>query len=123
MNSPLTIGGYSLSRGRSYAAKGRYVMSGVPRAFSRQGAVELEVLESALQPKFSLASEPEIAATHTWLDTFDWRLHSAGISLGFVDDGPLTMQLPDGTRLQAPRAGVKWPASRTRCRTDGCVMR
>jgi CHAD domain-containing protein len=85
-------------------------MSGVPRAFSQQGAVELEVVESALQPKFSLASEPESAATHTWLDTFDWRLHSAGISLGFVDDGPLIMQLPDGTRLQAPRAGVKWPA-------------
>jgi CHAD domain-containing protein len=81
-----------------------------PRAFSKQGAVELDAVESALRPTFSLASEPESAAAHTWLDTFDWRLHSAGISLGFIDDGPLTMQFPDGTRLQAPRAGVKWPA-------------
>jgi CHAD domain-containing protein len=85
-------------------------MGNGPRAFSKQGAVELEVVESALRPKFSLASEPENAATHTWLDTFDWRLHAAGISLEVVDDGPLIMQFPDGTRLQAPRAGVKWPA-------------
>ncbi|MGA8332521.1 MAG: hypothetical protein WB777_25030, partial [Mycobacterium sp.] len=85
-------------------------MGTIPRAFSTKGAVELEVVESALRPTFSLATEPESAATQTWLDTFDWRLHSAGISLGYVDDGPLTMQFPDGTRLQARRAGVKWPA-------------
>ena len=80
------------------------------RAFSKQGAVDDDAVAAALQPSFSLASGPEGETTHTWLDTFDWRLHSAGVCLEFVDDGPLIMQLPDGTRLQAPRTGVKWPA-------------
>ena len=52
----------------------------------------------------------EATVSHTWLDTFDWRLHSAGISLQFADGGPLVMQRPDGARLHAPLAGVKWPA-------------
>jgi CHAD domain-containing protein len=85
-------------------------MGDVPRAFSKQGAVDVEAVAAALQPKFVLAAGPENAVSHTWLDTFDWRLHSAGISLEFVDDGPLIMQFPDGGRLQAPVAGVKWPA-------------
>jgi len=85
-------------------------MGDVPRAFSKQGAVDVEAVAAALQPKFVLAAGPENAVSHTWLDTFDWRLHSAGISLEFVDDGPLIMQFPDGGRLQAPLAGVKWPA-------------
>src|SRR5271156_5855010 len=85
-------------------------MGNVPRAFSKEGAVEVEAVAAALQPKFALAAGPEKTVSHTWLDTFDWRLHSAGISLEYVDDGPLIMQFPDGARLQAPPAGVKWPA-------------
>jgi len=79
------------------------------RVFSKQGAVEVEAVAAALQPKFALAAGPERGVSHTWLDTFDWRLHSAGISLEYVDDGPLIMQFPDGSRLQGPRA-KKWPA-------------
>jgi CHAD domain-containing protein len=79
------------------------------RVFSKQGAVEVEAVAAALQPKFALAAGPERAVAHTWLDTFDWRLHSAGISLEYIDDGPLIMQFPDGSRLQGPRAR-KWPA-------------
>jgi CHAD domain-containing protein len=79
------------------------------RVFSKQGAVEVEAVAAALQPKFALAAGPERAVSRTWLDTFDWRLHSAGISLEYVDDGPLIMQFPDGSRLQGPRAR-KWPA-------------
>ncbi|MGC2348295.1 MAG: hypothetical protein WA630_30770, partial [Mycobacterium sp.] len=85
-------------------------MGDVPRAFIKQGAVEVEAVAAALQPEFALAVGPEKTVSHTWLDTFDWRLHSAGITLEFVDDGPLIMQSPDGGRLQASRAGVKWPA-------------
>ena len=80
-------------------------MGDVPRAFIKQGAVEVEAVAAALQPEFALAVGPEKTVSHTWLDTFDWRLHSAGITLEFVDDGPLIMQSPDGGRLQAPRAG------------------
>ena len=85
-------------------------MGNVPRAFSKEGAVEVEAVAAALQPRFALAAGPEKAVSHTWLDTFDWRLHSAGISLEYVDGGPLILQLPDGSRLQAPLAGLKWPA-------------
>jgi CHAD domain-containing protein len=85
-------------------------MSGTSRAFSKEGAVDVDAVAAALRPKFELASGPEQTASHTWLDTFDWRLHSAGISLHFADAGPLIMELSDGSRLQAPLAGVKWPA-------------
>jgi CHAD domain-containing protein len=79
------------------------------RAFTKQGAVELDAIAAALQPKFTITAGPEIEVSHTWLDTFDWRLHEAGISLEYLDDGPLIMHLPDGNRLQGPRA-KKWPA-------------
>ncbi|HZC11005.1 MAG TPA: CHAD domain-containing protein [Mycobacterium sp.] len=79
------------------------------RAFTKQGAVELDAIAAALQPKFTITAGPEIEVSHTWLDTFDWRLHEAGISLEYLDDGPLIMQFPDGNRLQGPRA-KKWPA-------------
>jgi len=79
------------------------------RAFSRQGAVDVEAVEAALRPKFLLVAGPERTVSHTWLDTFDWRLHEAGISLEYIDGGPLIMQFPDGNRLQGPRP-KKWPA-------------
>jgi CHAD domain-containing protein len=85
-------------------------MNGVPRAFSKEGAVEVEAVAAALQPRFTVAAGEQTTVSRTWLDTFDWRLHSAGISLQYADGGPLVMQFPDGTRLQAPLAGVKWPA-------------
>jgi len=79
------------------------------RAFTKQGAVEIDAIAAALQPKFTITAGPETEVSHTWLDTFDWRLHEAGISLEYLDDGPLIMQFPDGNRLQGPRA-KKWPA-------------
>src|ERR1700684_1649132 len=85
-------------------------MGDVPRAFSKQGTVDVEAVAAALQPKFVLAAGPEKTVSHTWLDTFDWRLHSAGISLEYLDDGPLTMQCADGTRLQGPLHAKKCPA-------------
>jgi CHAD domain-containing protein len=79
------------------------------RAFTKQGAVEIDAIAAALQPKFTITAGPETEVSHTWLDTFDWRLHEAGISLEYLDDGPLLMQFPDGNRLQGPRV-KKWPA-------------
>jgi CHAD domain-containing protein len=85
-------------------------MERTTRAFSKEGAVEVEAVAAALQPRFAVAAGPEQTVSRTWLDTFDWRLHSAGVSLEYVDGGPLILQLPDGSRLQAPLAGLKWPA-------------
>ncbi len=85
-------------------------MSGTSRAFSREGAIDLDVIAAALRTKFTLAAGAQHTASRIWLDTFDWRLHSAGLSLHYVDAGPLVLELADGVRLQAPSAGMKWPA-------------
>jgi CHAD domain-containing protein len=86
-------------------------MSGTSRAFSKEGAVEVDAIAAALRPRFTVVAGEQAAVSRTtWLDTFDWRLHSAGISLQYADGGPLIMQFPDGARLQAPLTGVKWPA-------------
>jgi CHAD domain-containing protein len=85
-------------------------MSGISRAFSKEGAVDVETVAAALQPRFTVTAGETTTVSRTWLDTFDWRLHSAGISLQYAGGGPLVMQFPDGARLQAPLAGVKWPA-------------
>jgi CHAD domain-containing protein len=85
-------------------------MSGISRAFSKEGAVDVEAVAAALEPRFTVTTGEKLTVSRTWLDTFDWRLHSAGISLEFADGGPLVMQFPDGARLQAPLDGVTWPA-------------
>lgn len=78
-------------------------------AFSKPGAVDVDAVEAALGPKFALAAGPQRSVAHTWLDTFDWRLHAAGISLEYLNNGPLILEFPDGSRLQGPRPR-KWPA-------------
>lgn len=85
-------------------------MAKISRAFSKRGAVAAEAVATALQPRFAVAVGPERTVSHTWLDTFDWRLHAAGISLEYVDGGPLTAHLPDGARLQSPLPAGNWPA-------------
>jgi CHAD domain-containing protein len=84
-------------------------MGKFPCVFSKQGAVEVDAVAAVLQPRFAIAPGPERTVSHTWLDTFDWRLHTAGISLEYVDDGPLTAQLPDGTRIAGPRPAGDGP--------------
>ena len=79
-------------------------------AFSTRNAVAADALAAALQPKFAVAVGPERAVSQTWLDTFDWRLHAAGISLEYADNGPLTAHLGDGTRFQCSRPARGWPA-------------
>src|ERR1700730_388902 len=84
-------------------------MAKISRAFSTRGAVAAEAVATALQPRFAVAVGPERTVSRTWLDTFDWRLHAAGISLEYVDGGPLTAHLPDGARLQSPLPAGNWP--------------
>ncbi|MBY0441433.1 MAG: CHAD domain-containing protein [Mycobacteriaceae bacterium] len=47
--------------------------------------------------------------TQTWLDTFDWRLHATGITLEYVDQGPLTGHFPDGAQLHGALPQRTWP--------------
>jgi CHAD domain-containing protein len=78
--------------------------------FSTRDAVAVDALAAALRPKFGVTAGPVRTVSQTWLDTFDWRLYAAGISLEYTDDGPLTMHLPDGGRLQCPLPARNWPA-------------
>ncbi|MFY1621049.1 CHAD domain-containing protein, partial [Micromonospora sp. WMMD736] len=79
------------------------------RAFKTKGAVSADDITAALQPKFAVSFGTERTNSRTWLDTFDWRLYSAGVPLEFIDDGPLTAHLPNGAVLNCPQPAKDWP--------------
>lgn len=85
-------------------------MAKTTRAFRTPCAVSVDAVAGALQPKYTVAVAGEQTVSYTWLDTFDWRLHTAGISLEHIDGGPLTAHLPSGSRLRCPLPDGKWPA-------------
>ena len=72
-------------------------------------------VESALSQAFTVRQEPGAAGsgTHrrTWLDTFDWRLYKAGLTLQFEQarrGGLLVLSKADGTP-QAEQPVTRWP--------------
>ncbi len=53
------------------------------------------------------------AVRRTWLDTFDWRLHRAGLTLeqsSRAGHSEFTLAGPDAERIAAPASPVRWPA-------------
>src|SRR3954471_15348838 len=62
------------------------------------------LLESALGPGLGIRREPPRALEETWYDTWDGRLHAAGLVL--VHDGA-RLALRDAGRREV--AGVAWP--------------
>jgi CHAD domain-containing protein len=75
----------------------------------------LAAVESALSQAFTVRQEPGAAGsgTHrrTWLDTFDWRLYKAGLTLQFEQarrGGRLVLSKADGTP-QAEQPVTRWP--------------
>jgi CHAD domain-containing protein len=69
---------------------------------------------SALAPRFSVAAgDPPRRVHRTWLDTFDWRLHTAGLTLEHHTGrggGRLVLTDAHGERLTVPAPGLRWPA-------------
>jgi CHAD domain-containing protein len=68
---------------------------------------------AALAEAFTVAPERDGAGTHrrTWLDTFDWRLYRAGLTLQFEQarrGGRLLLAKADGTP-QAEQPVTSWP--------------
>ena len=69
---------------------------------------------AALAPRFALgaAGRPR-TLRRTWLDTFDWRLHRAGLTLEYVT-GPRPAQLvlatAAGDQVSQPAGRLTWPA-------------
>jgi CHAD domain-containing protein len=72
------------------------------------------VMRAALMPRFSLTpgGRPR-TVRHTWLDTFDWRLHAAGLTLVHTS-GPgfseYTLTSQDGEQITTGASGIRWPA-------------
>src|SRR5262252_2310522 len=73
-----------------------------------------EVVGEALAPRYSVVPARRPRKQHrTWLDTFDWRLHRAGLTLESVTGhGPAELVLSGmaGERITAAANGTRWPA-------------
>jgi CHAD domain-containing protein len=79
------------------------------------GRPPLDVVRAALAPRFPVAPAGRSRTVRrTWLDTFDWRLHQAGLTLehaagpGFSE---YTLTGADGERITTTAASrIRWPA-------------
>jgi len=73
-----------------------------------------QVVREALAPRFSVVPAARSRTLRrTWLDTFDWRLHRAGLTLEYVTGrGPAELVLcgSAGERITAAANGTRWPA-------------
>jgi CHAD domain-containing protein len=76
---------------------------------------DLTAVRSALSQAFTVREEPGAAGSgmhrRTWLDTFDWRLYKAGLTLHFEQarrGGRLVLSKADGTP-QAEQPVTRWP--------------
>ncbi len=71
-------------------------------------------LLEAMAPRFRwLPGGKPCSIRRTWLDTFDWRLHRAGLTLEHTTGagpGELTLTGPDGERIVARPGRLTWPA-------------
>ena len=78
--------------------------------FAPSGGAE-QVL-AVLSARYSLAAEADEVAQWTYLDTVDWRLHSAGMTLRDNRRGAaaeLVLSTPSGDQLAAPSRVRSWP--------------
>jgi CHAD domain-containing protein len=82
---------------------------------AREEGSSLAAVRSALEQGFTVRPEPAAAGggTHhrTWLDTFDWRLYKAGLTLRLEQarrGGRLVLSQADGTP-QAEQPVTRWP--------------
>jgi CHAD domain-containing protein len=73
-----------------------------------------ERVRAALEPAYTVTQEPSRHTRQVWLDTFDWRLHAAGLALRQVTGPPaaeLVLTTCAGEPLLTgalPRA-IRWP--------------
>ena len=65
-------------------------------------------IAAALEPRFRVVQETRRHARQVWLDTFDWRLHAAGLVLRQVNGpgaGELVLTTRAGDTVPARCAG------------------
>ncbi len=73
-----------------------------------------DVVSAALTARYTVVPDGRSRVLRrTWLDTFDWRLHRAGLTLSHVTGrgaGKLALTRGDGDPLTAPAGRLRWPA-------------
>jgi CHAD domain-containing protein len=75
----------------------------------------LSAVLSALETEFNIVAEPAAAPGHrrrTWLDTFDWRLHKAGLVLSYLTASRVGELLLAGRDGETRQQVTGWQASR-----------
>jgi CHAD domain-containing protein len=67
---------------------------------------------AALGARFVVADAGCRAVRRVWLDTFDWRLHRAGLALAQISDqrSELALSRQDGEQILSEPASVSWPS-------------
>jgi CHAD domain-containing protein len=78
------------------------------------GRPPAEVVRAALAPRFTAAPAGRSRTLRlTWLDTFDWRLHQAGLTLRHSTGSrtsDYTLTSNDGEQITVSASGLRWPA-------------
>jgi len=93
-----------------------FVVDVIPHDFvlAGGGRPAADVVRAALAPRYTVRPEGRPRTLRlTWLDTFDWRLHRAGLTLlhsvgSRVSEYTLTSK--NGEQLAASAKGLRWPA-------------
>jgi CHAD domain-containing protein len=71
-------------------------------------------VREALAPRYTVVpGRKSHTVRRTWLDTFDWRLYRAGLTLEYVTGsrhGELVLAGAAGERITATSNGTRWPA-------------
>src|SRR5262249_5664817 len=95
---------------------GALVVESFPHDFvlACEGRPPADVVRAALAPRFAVAPDGRSRTLRlTWLDTFDWRLHQAGLilqpSAGSRVTG-YTLTRAEGGRVRARARGLRWRA-------------
>ena len=94
------------------------------------GAILPDRVRDELTTAFSVEEDREASRVgRTWLDTFDWQLYRAGLTLQHVITqagrkprgvGELVLTGTGGQRLTVPAGLVRWPARPRPCRRVRC---
>src|SRR5579859_3938421 len=74
----------------------------------------LSAVLSALETEFNIVAEPAAPGhrRRTWLDTFDWRLHKAGLVLSYLTASRVGELLLAGRDGETRQQVTGWQASR-----------
>ncbi len=96
----------------------QFLAASGPQAPAKRGqrtarrAAPAAAAAAALDPSFTLSSGRQRSVKRTWLDTFDWRLHHAGLALEQVSGGArteLTLTGEGGERIAVEQQNGRWP--------------